>query len=113
MSSHQPRPYSYGAVNRQMRRVTADHQRHLRQAWIDRVLDLLDSDNLISQASNAIDADEGLLIECNIAPMVWDDPRITFRLKQLESNDVKVELVEHEHQIAGKTFKRNQIRVSF
>ena len=113
MSSHRQPTYVYGSINRQMHRVANDHQRHLRQAWIDRVLELLESDNLIGRAADAIDIEEGLLLECNIAPMVWDDPRIAYRRQQLASNNVDVELVDHETTIAGRTFKRAKIKVAF
>jgi len=113
MSDRRRSTYAYGSVNRQMQRVTQDHQHHLRQAWVDRVLDILDSDNLIGKAADIVEVEEGLLFECNIAPMVWDDPRIAFRRQQLASNDVEVELIDHEHTIAGKTFKRAQIKVVF
>lgn len=113
MSSRRQSSFFYGSINRQMHRVANDHQHHLRQAWIDRVLDLLDNDNLIGKAADVIDIEDGLLLECNIAPMVWDDPRIAYRRQQLASNNVDVELVDHEHTIAGKTFKRAQIKVVF
>lgn len=105
--------YRYGSVRRQMERVSNDQERRLRQRWIERVLDLLDEDNLIAKAAAPPKSDEGLLLDCNFAPMVWDDPRIVFRLKQLATNDVTVELLDHEHTVAGKTFKRVQIHVVF
>jgi hypothetical protein len=103
--------YRYGSVRRQMARVAGDHERRVRQAWIERILDILDDDNLIAQAAKAPKTEEGLLFDCNVAPLVWDDPRLTFRLKQLAANDVKVELIDHEHEVAGRTFKRAQIRI--
>ncbi len=112
MSRRHSPAYVYNGIDRQMRRVASEHQRDLRQAWVDRVLDILDSDNLIAQAALA-DKDNALLFECNVAPMVWEDPRITYRLQQLAGDQVTVELVDHEHTIAGKTFQRAQIRVVF
>ncbi len=105
--------YRYGSTRRQMERVSNDHERRLRQAWIQRVLDLLDNDNLIAQAAASPKTEEGLLFDCNFAPLIWDDPRITFRLKQLAANEVSVDLIDHELAIAGKTLKRKQIRVKF
>lgn len=113
MSKQDNRRYHYGAIKRQMERVASDHERHLRQVWVDRVLAILDNDNLIGQAASGQASERGLLFECNVAPKVWDDPRILFRRQQLEGNDVAVELVDHECDIAGKTFKRAQIRVAF
>ncbi len=106
-------PRRYGSIKRQMERISNERERRLRQAWVGRILDLLDSDTLIAEAASLQNKEEGLLFDCNFAPMVWDDPRITFRLKQLANNDVKVDLVDHESVIAGKMFKRAQIRVSY
>lgn len=111
MSDSRRTTYRYGSIRRQMERVAGDHERRVRQAWIERILDILDDDNLVTQAAKTPKTDEGLLFDCNVAPLVWDDPRLTFRLKQLAANDVQVELIDHEHEVAGKTFKRAQIRV--
>lgn len=113
MTSGPAKRFRYGSVSRQMERVSNDHDRRLRQAWINRVLDFLDNDNLIGKAASLPKTEDPLLFDCNFAPMVWDEPRIAFRLKQLAANEVTVDLVDHEHTIAGKTFKRTQIRVAF
>ncbi len=113
MSHHDVRSYRYSAIKHQMQRVAGDHERHLRQAWVDRMLELLDGDNLIAQAAAGLATDGHLLLDCNIAPLVWDDPRIVYRRKQLENGNVSLELVDHESTIAGKTFKRTQIKVTF
>ena len=113
MTEYDSRAYRYGAIKRQMQRGANDHERHLRQAWIDRVLNILDGDNLVTQAASGLANEDGLLFECNVAPLVWDDPRIVYRRQQLQGNDVSVELVDHEYSVAGKTFKRAQIKVAF
>lgn len=113
MSRRDTSTYRYGTINRQLQRVASDHERHLRQAWVDRVLEILDGDNLIAQAASGLATEDGLLFECNVAPLVWDDPRITYRRQQLEGSSVSVELNDHEHTVAGKSFKRAQIRVRF
>lgn len=113
MNKDRTKPYRYGAVGRQVRRVADDHQRHVRRAWVERVLDLLDGDNLIGQAASRGMKEDGMLFDCNVAPLVWDDPRVAFRRQQLEGSDLRVELVDHEHQVAGRTFSRAQIRVTY
>jgi hypothetical protein len=105
--------YRFAAINRQLQRVAGDHEREVRKAWVDRVLALLDSDNLITQTAAGLATDNSLLFECNVAVLVWDDPRVVYRLHQLEGSGVGVELVDHEHEVAGKTFKRTKIRVTF
>lgn len=105
-------PYQYGSIRRQMARVTSEHQRRLRQTWIQRVLDILGDDNLMARAALQSASDIEIIFECNFAPEVWDDPRIAFRLKQLAANDIVVELIDHEHAVAGRTFNRTQIRVA-
>ncbi|MEM7045427.1 MAG: hypothetical protein AAF543_21675 [Pseudomonadota bacterium] len=113
MNDRDVRAYRYGAIKRQLQRGMSEHERHLRQAWVERVLTLLDSDNLIAQATSGQMTEEGLLFECNVAPLVWDDPRVTYRRQQLEGSDMTVELLDHEVEIAGKTFKRAKIKVGF
>ncbi|MGI9499717.1 MAG: hypothetical protein ACR2P3_06745 [Geminicoccaceae bacterium] len=113
MSKRDAGAYRYGAINRQMQRVANDYERHIHQSWVDRVLDILDSHNLIAKAASGLAAEDGLWFECNVAPHVWDDPRIVYRCQQLQRSDVAVELIDHQHTVAGKTFKRTQIRVAF
>jgi hypothetical protein len=104
----------FSPIKSQMRRAVDDHDRDVRIARVERVLGLLNSDSLISQAASGLaDEDNSLLLECNIAPLVWDDPRVAYRLRQLEGSGITVELVDHESEIAGKIFKRTKIRVSF
>lgn len=112
-SRRSAQPYRYGAINRQMQRVANEHERHLREVWVERVLSILDGDNLVAQAAAGQANEGGMLFDCNVAAQVWDDPRIAYRRQQLESSDVAVELDEHRHNIAGKTFKRTRIRVCF
>lgn len=107
------RAYRYVAIKRQMQRVAGDHDRQVKKAWVDRVLDLLDSDNLITQAASGLATDNTLLFECNVAAEVWDDPRIAYRLRQLEGSGVAVEMIDHESEIAGKIFRRTKIKVTF
>lgn len=108
------RPYHsrFGSLRYQMDRVSRDHDRRIRQAWIDRLLAVLDEDNLIARAAKDRTSKDGLTFECNFAPEVWDEPRIAFRRKQLAANDVTVELVDHEHYIDGRAFIRKQVRVT-
>lgn len=112
-SRRSTQPYRYGAINRQMQRVANDHERHLRQAWVERVLAILDGDNLVAQAAAGQATEGGMLFDCNVAAEVWDDPRVAYRRQQLESSDVTVELDEHRHSVAGKTFTRTRIRIRF
>ena len=111
MSDRYVQAYRYGATKQQIQRAASDRERHVRQAWIDRVLDILDSENLITKAAAGLASADGLLFDCNVAPLVWDDPRVVYRRRQLESGDIAVELVDHVSKIAGKTFKRTQIKV--
>lgn len=113
MSSKGGSPHRYAAIKGQMQRVANDHDRQVKTAWVDRVLDVLDSDKLIARAASGAAADNTLIVDCNVAPLVWDDPRIAYRRRQLEGNGIAVELDEHKHEIAGKTFKRSRILVSF
>ena len=113
MSDHRTPAYGYAAIRRQMQRVTGDHERHVKTAWVNRVLGILNSDNLITKAASGWATGNSLIFECNVAAHVWDDPRIAYRLRQLEGDGLAVELVDHENEIAGKTFKRTQIRITF
>ena len=113
MSNRFAGSYRYSATKQQIRRAAGDHERQVRQAWVDRVLDILDSENLIDRAAAGQAADDSLLFDCNVAPLVWDDPRIAHRIRQLEASQMTVEVVDYEATIAGKTFKRAQIKVVF
>lgn len=113
MSHHEQPRYQYGTVRRRMERVSKDRDYHLRRSRIDRVLELLDGDNLVALAATKPNADEGMIFECSFASEIWDDPLIERKVQQLASNDITVELIDHEHTIAGKTFKRTQLRVNF
>lgn len=113
MNNNRVRASRYAAIKRQMQRVARDHDQGVQDARVERVLAALNSDSLISQAASGPASEDGLLIECNVAPLVWDDPRIAQRLHQLEGSGVDVALVDHEQEIAGKVFKRTKIRVSF
>lgn len=114
MSKYRGYQQRISPIKSQMNRAVDDHERDVKVAWVERVLRMLNSDNLISQAGSGL-VNEGnfLVLECNVAAQVWDDPRIAYRLRQLESSGIVVELVDHESTIAGKTYKRNKIRVSF
>ena len=113
MSDRDSRSYRYGAIKHQLQRGMNEHERHLRQTWVERVLELLDGDNLITQAASGQTIEGALIFECNVAPLVWDDPRIAYRRQQLEGGNVAVELIDHEFEVAGKTFKRARIKVAF
>ncbi len=113
MSNHGRPRHHYGTVQKQMERVSKDQEHRLRQIWIDRVLNLLESDNLISLAATKPRTEQGMIFECNFAPKIWDDPRIERRVQQLATNEITVELIEYEHTVAGKAFQRTQIRVVF
>ena len=93
------RAFRYGAIKRQLQRgIANEHERHLRQAWIERVLTLLDSDNLITQATaGQADGQRSASSNAMSLRIVWDDPRIAYRRQQLEGSDVaKSSLIDHE-----------------
>ena len=113
MSDHGRPRYHHSTVRRQMERVSRDLEYRQRKSWIDRILSLLESDSLISAAAARPKTGDGLTFECNFAAEVWDDSRIERRVQQLAASEITVELVDYEHEIAGKTFQRTQIRVVF
>ena len=113
MSHRGSKPRQYGTVRGRMEWVSKDQGNLLRRQRISRVLKLLESDNLIALAASKPKSEDGMIFECNFAPEIWEDPIIQRRLQQLASNDVAVELLDHEHSVAGKTFRRTQIRVVF
>ena len=113
MSNHATYPHRYGGIKRQIEHAAREHERHVRQAWVDRVLGILDHENLVTQAAAGQATGEDLLFDCNVAPLVWDDARIAYRVRQLAASQLSVEVVEHEAMIAGKAFTRAQIKVAF
>ena len=112
MSDHTWRSYRFDSIRRQIERVAGDHERRLRQSRVERVLAILENDNLINRAATDLKSADCMIFECNFANEVWDDPRITFRVRQLAANDVKVDVIENRFSAAGKTFTRTQIRVT-
>jgi hypothetical protein len=113
MSNYAIPTHRYGGIKRRIQRAASEHERHVRQAWIDRVLSILDHENLVTQAAAGQATGDDLLFDCNVAPLVWDDPRIAYRVRQLEASQLTVEIVDREATIAGKIFKRTQIKVAF
>ena len=104
----------YGSLRYQMTSVSKERHQQIRKSWVERVLELLDEENLITSAALDLKSRaEGLTFECNYADQVWDDPRIAFRIRQLADRDVSVELVKAEQEVAGRLFSRFKIVVRF
>jgi hypothetical protein len=104
----------YGSLRYQMNGVSKERHQQIRKGWVERVLELLEEENLITGAALDLKSrTDGLTFECNFAEQVWDDPRIAYRVRQLAERDVRVELVKVEQEVAGRMFGRFRIVVRF
>ncbi len=93
--------------------MSGERLRRIHEFRVGRILAVLDDENLTTNAALNLKSGEGLRFECNFAESVWDDPRIVRRVQQLASRGITVTIVDHQHEVAGKTFARSQILVQF
>ena len=100
-------------LHRQMNRAAAEAQREVRDFWVERVLFLLSDEYLRTAAMAAVDGSKRVTIECNFVDEVWDNPRIAYRIKVLEGQDMTVTCERHRTTVAGQTFERWQLVVAF
>ena len=91
-----------------------DRLRAIRTDRVQRVLTVLRDDNLMTAAALSLDGDrEGITLECGFADLVWEEPEVRYRVTQLADRGIRVELVAHETEIAGRRFSRPQLVVRF
>ena len=91
-----------------------DRQRVIRADRVHRVLALLRDDSLMTAAALSLTGDQdGITLECGFADIVWDEPEIRYRVSQLADRGIRVDLVTHESEVAGRRFSRPQLVVHF
>jgi hypothetical protein len=100
-------------LRRQLTQASRQRQRRILDFRVERVLTLLKDENLATRAALDLNSKDGILLECNFVDEVWQDPRVTARIRQLGERGVVVEPVVHEFEVAGRPFSRSQIRVRF
>jgi len=111
-----PNPFNRRQVNDALRRrlsLLAGEGEHRRSnAAVQRVLALLSDDHLAAEAAKALHTNT-FELECGVLDQVWEDPRVANRRVQLERQGVTAERVPVETTIAGKTYCRTRLRISF
>lgn len=104
----------YEALRRRLGQAASETGRNARDWQIERVLTLLSEEKLLAQAATRLDPSEGLLLECGVlGDDVWEDPRVVARVRELERQGINAERIEHTHSVAGRTFTRNKLKVTF
>ena len=103
-----------GRLSAQMERATGDRQRAIRADRVHRVLALLRDDSLMTAAATSL---TGIRTashwNAGSLTLVWEEPEVRYRVTQLADRDIRVELVTHETEIAGRRFSRPQLVVRF
>ena len=103
-----------GRLSVQMERAMGDRQRAVRSDRVHRVLALLRDDSLMTAAGLSLTGDQdGITLECGFADLVWEEPEVRYRVNQLADRGIRVELVAHETEVAGRRFSRPQLVVRF
>ena len=98
---------------RQMTRLSNERQRRIREFQVERVLAILDDENLTTQAALNLRSSEGLVFECNFVENVWQDSRVVNRVAQLASRGITADVIEHRSEVGGQAMTRTQIRIAF
>lgn len=101
------------SLRRQLSQAARERQRRILNFRVERVLNLLKDENLATQAALNLKSKDGILLECNFVDEVWDDPRLTARVRQLRDRGVTVEPISHQFEVAGQQFSRSQIRIRY
>ncbi|MCB9946359.1 MAG: hypothetical protein H6842_00870 [Rhodospirillaceae bacterium] len=99
------------ALSTQMVQVSAEGRERIERHWIGRILGMLSDDALILAAARTTDPTEGMHLECGFADKIWSHGDVQARVRQLAERGVKVELVQHESEIAGRHFTRPMLFV--
>lgn len=80
---------------------------------VNRVLNLLSDQYLVTAAAEQSGSSGLVTIESVDLPSVWDDERIVSRVAELAQQRIGVESLQIEKEAAGMTFKRWAIRVRY
>jgi hypothetical protein len=100
-------------LRRQLSQAARERQRRILDFRVERVLNLLKDENLATHAALNLNSKAGILLECNFVDEVWDDPRVTARVRQLRDRGVTVEPISCQFEVAGRQFSRSQIRIRY
>ncbi len=100
-------------LHRQMTRGADEAGRERHEFWVVKLLALLSDTALRTGASACVSEPKSLVIECNFADQVWDDPRVEQRVQTLTQQGISVEKQDHMMTIAGQSFTRRQLVLTF
>lgn len=88
-----------------------DHDRH--EQWVARLLTLLSDKSLRDAAAKCTGDPREVIFDCNFVAEVWDDSRIKRRIDHLKTQEITVARRDHQTEVAGNTYTREQIAISF
>lgn len=98
-------------LRRRLAQATAERGRRVRDAWVERVLNHLSDETLMTVTGSRPPSEDPLEFDCGFLDEVWDDPRVQARIRDLAREDIVVSRVEHEVITAGRRFVRTRLRV--
>ena len=113
MNSRSRPPRGGTPLRRQMTRLSDERQRRIYEFQVERVLAILDDDNLTTKAALNLKSSEGLTFECNFVESVWKDSRVVNRVAQLAGRGITADVIQHRSEVGGKRFTRAQLRIAF
>ena len=100
-------------LHRQMNKGAKDTAAERHDFWVVKLLMMLGDTALRTGACACVSEPKNLVIECNFADQVWDDPRVEQRVQSLMKQGIAVERRDYRTTIAGQSFTRRQIVLSF
>ena len=100
-------------LHRQMNRSADDSARDRHEFWVIKLLTMLSDKALRTAASASVDEPRTVVLECNFADQIWDDPRIERRVAALAQQGIQVERRDQTTIIAGESYTRRQLVLTF
>lgn len=100
-------------LHHQMTRWANEADRERYEFWVVKLLTHLSDKSLRTAAATCVTELRSLVIECNFVDKVWDDPRIKRRVDALGQQLISVERQENMLTVAGQSYNRQQLVVTF
>ena len=96
----------------QMVRLAEQSDRERHKFLVNKLLAKLSDEQLRAAASACVTEPRTLVIECNFADQVWEDPQVKRRVQSLTKQGVLVEKHSCETTLAGQSSTRRQVTLT-